>query len=378
MRIGGTSIPEPRETENSAAEFNTSDYFNSSFTLPAISTHQARTNWAGLERKDTNEPGPLASARTAIRAGKYDTAASLIQDGLHQPSTALRGAFHTLAAIHAWRVGNLVAAKQYAQRCHHSACARVVDYAVDFEQLGHPQLDGLPQAVRAAASENEEAGAFALGVQARVRAAWGEPNPARGLIDALHKYQQGADEILLALAEIDPSQAAQALREVGLHHWRGAAIRGYIEGLHLQDTDRITAAAGAFEDLGELLVAARAYHAAAKATNEPRIGNRLRERAQALCITIGADRLLATILRERRQRREAGSLRIPESQRFASNAGLTRRQREVAELIARGEAVRNIAHQLHLSDGTVRNVIAEIRGHYGGVRLVELRALLGE
>jgi DNA-binding CsgD family transcriptional regulator len=231
-------------------------------------------------------------------------------------------------------------------------------------------------------------GATALAVQARIRAARREPQPQRGLIAAIRlvgerRLRFGWEDLLMALAEISPAGAAQALVELdGL--WptgpRADAARLYIDGW-LAGSDgfgHLIAAGKAFESLPEPITAGAAFHAAARSAPTTADGHRWRSRAALLYRSVGADRSMASVLRDRQLRRNGGTAFVPASQRYLVNPGLTPREHEVAALAARGLTAQEIGDRLCISVGTARNHIARIREKLGGVPKRRLPDLLSE
>jgi DNA-binding CsgD family transcriptional regulator len=69
---------------------------------------------------------------------------------------------------------------------------------------------------------------------------------------------------------------------------------------------------------------------------------------------------------------------MPKSQRYAVHAGLTPRELEVAELARRGLTGKEIAAQLCIAEGTVRNHLLRIREKLGGIPKRRLGELLDD
>jgi DNA-binding CsgD family transcriptional regulator len=333
-------------------------------------------------------------ALTAAGLGDYGQAARVARQG----SAVSRGtvADRTFAAIEAfvcWRRGELAEAAERAAEVVAApgrpayAVVRLVIAACDLERAPRPEPAQLDGAVRRLATVSEQLSATALGVQARVRAARREPQPARALVPALARARQrerrfGWEDLVVALAELDPEQAAGALAELG-DLWpvgaRARAARQYVDGLVAGPAGYpvLVAAGEAFLALPEPLTAGRALHAAAAVAPDVRAGNALRRQAIEVYRAAGADRSLAGVLRDRRLHRSAGSPRLPADQRYAVSAGLTPREHEIAVLAQRGLTAREIAAELSLSAGTVRNHLLHIRQKFGGIpkrRLAELLA----
>jgi DNA-binding CsgD family transcriptional regulator len=174
------------------------------------------------------------------------------------------------------------------------------------------------------------------------------------------------------LAELAPDEAGEVLTDLW-DFWpvgpRPAVQRLFAEAL-IGQNDTYPAfieVADRFEANGEFHPAARAMaHASrvAPSGGESLVAHR---RALDLYRLTDAERGLATLLRDRRIRREPGTPTIPESQRHAVNAGLTARERQVTELAAEGLTGREIAAHLGISEGTVRNHLQHARQKLGGL-----------
>ena len=97
----------------------------------------------------------------------------------------------------------------------------------------------------------------------------------------------------------------------------------------------------------------------------------MRQEAAELFRSVGAERSLAALLRGAAGVRAAG-LRIPESQRFAGNPGLTKRESEVALLASRGYTAAEIAASLHVAERTVYVHLQAVKAKLGVRRKSEL------
>jgi DNA-binding CsgD family transcriptional regulator len=261
----------------------------------------------------------------------------------------------------------------------------VVRTAGTTETARQPTTDGLTPAVDRLTLESEQIAAFSRRVQATVRRLHREPQPFRGLAAALDLALRrgrrfGWEDLAVALCETNLPQGRRVLADVD-DRWptgpRAEASQRYVAGLMAgsRGHDALCESAEAFAALPEPLSAGRAFHAAARVAPDVATGNRLRERAVELLQGCGADRSLATVLRDRRLRRTGSSPRIPESQRNAPSAGFTQREHEVAALAQRGLTGQEIADELSISLGTARNHLYRIREKLGGVpkrRLIEM------
>jgi DNA-binding CsgD family transcriptional regulator len=136
------------------------------------------------------------------------------------------------------------------------------------------------------------------------------------------------------------------------------------------------AAAETFLQLPEPGTAGRLLHRAARVAGTRREGNKLCVRAVEALRQAGDERSVAAVLRDRTLHR--GSSYTPIPQQFAGTAtgGLTSREREVAELAARGLTAQEIAEELALSVWTVRHHLQRAREKFGGVPKRKLSQLL--
>ena len=335
-------------------------------------------------------------ALTATGLGAYQEARRALAEG----EWVARGEqwtrmFKALAAIVDYRCGELRTAVERATSAtadatgprpdRASAIGIVVRAAGTTETARQPDTEGLTPAVERLTIESEQIAAFARRVQARIRRLQREPQAHRGLAGALDLALRrgrrfGWEDLAIALCETNLPLCRRVLGDLD-ERWptgpRAEAARHYVAGLLAGEAGHRTLveSAEAFAALPEPLSAGRAFHAAARTAPDVTTGNRLRERAVEILQGCGADRSLASVLRDRRLRRTASSPRIPESQRNAPSIGFTRREHQVAALAQRGLTAREIAAELSISPGTARNHLFRIREKLGGVpkrRLVEM------
>jgi DNA-binding CsgD family transcriptional regulator len=329
-------------------------------------------------------------ALTATGLGSYAIAARVVNEG----AALARGlrwerTFAAVEAVIALRRGELTSAASAAARAvddtgEAGAIGAVVTAACAYQR--EARLDGvaLELAVPRVVAASEQLGAFALTEQARSRAVRREPQPHRGLLDALDTARQrgrrfGWEDLVVVLAEIRPAEAEVVMAGLG-SLWpagrRALTARRYAEGLLSGDASALVDAGEEYLALPEPISAGQAFHAAARVAPDVEEGNRLRLRAMELFRETGADRSLAAVLREGRVRRSRVP-KIPASQRNVVHAGLTPREHEVAVLAQKGLTGREIAARLSLAEGTVRNHLLRIRAKFGGVpkhRLGEILA----
>jgi DNA-binding CsgD family transcriptional regulator len=326
--------------------------------------------------------------------GRYSEAAMAFAEGVAVAhGKAWVSMFSVGEAFVHWRTGNLTAALDAVEGAqdgagpHGGPLTAVIRTACTFERDRRPDISSLADAVDVVSAASWQLGATALAIQARIRAARREPQPQRGLLDAIRLVRRreqrfGWEDLIMALAEISPPSARQALTELdGL--WpvgdRAEAAHHLVSGLlgGSGAARQLVAAAEAFEALPEPISAGVAFHAAARVASRKVEGNRWRGRALHLLQASGAHRAAAAVLRDRQLRRHAGTTSIPETQRYLVNPGLTPREHDVANLAARGLTAQEIGDRLHISTGTARNHIASIRRKLGGVPKRRLPDLLG-
>jgi DNA-binding CsgD family transcriptional regulator len=430
LALAGLSCPRPNDPDSIAAEYHVRvardairlarESGDPEAIAACAGTLAAGESYLGLESalarwQHAAEEMPAATSIHAAEAisvnyanwvlaatgrGEYATARRALHEGRALArGIAWRRTFGALETLIYWRTGSfddaVVAAHAVTTRgpavgpaVRASAMATVISSAISFERERRPNISGLAEAVAQVSQESDLLAAVAQAVQARIRAIRREPDPHRGLVTALsaavrRKRRFGWEDLAITLSEIAPSKARQVLPTVeGL--WspgrRSDAARKYADGLleGVAGYPLLLAAADAFLALPEPLAAATALHAAARVAPTVTVGNRLRIRALSLYGSVGAERSIAAVLRERSMHRGAGAARLPVSQRNRVHPGLTLRERQVAELVRRGLTAQEISAELSLSVGTVRNHIARIRDKFGGVTKRQLAGLLGD
>jgi DNA-binding CsgD family transcriptional regulator len=162
----------------------------------------------------------------------------------------------------------------------------------------------------------------------------------------------------------DPARVREPLRELAGRS-QGRLVDGYArhaDAAATRDPDELVDAAGQFEALGALLLAAEtataAGHAYVRAGN-PRTAARLHSRSTALA-------------------RRCEGARTPALLAASTTVPLTRREREVAVLAARGDTSKEIAGKLHLSIRTVDNHLQSAYTKLGVSRRADLAGALGD
>jgi DNA-binding CsgD family transcriptional regulator len=307
--------------------------------------------------------------------------------------------FHCLKALHLWRVGKWDLAVEQAQKASAgvsrpevTAMAVTIQTAIAFERDPHPVVDPL---VGAAASllelADEQWGAVAQSILMRIRAARREPRPERGLNSLLSLIagtgvRIGWDDLLPTVASIDTSLYRRSLNLLGGLQPAGARAevsslfaRG-LGGLQENDEDAaetLLEAARLYESLPDPFFAAKAYEAAARAHS--RRGQRAGEervRAAEIYRDIGADRSLAHLLRSSGNTRALDGFRVPPTQAHAGAPGLTRREREIAELARQGYTTREMAALLGISPTTAKKHLERVKAKLQVKRKSDLVRLL--
>jgi hypothetical protein len=279
-------------------------------------------------------------ALTATGLGEYDLAARVVNDG----AALARGlrwerTFAAVEAVIALRRGELSLAAEAAARAvddtgEAGAIGAVVTAACAYER--GPHLDGasLDRAVPLVVEASEQLGALAVTEQARLRAVRREPRPHRGLLTALETARRrgrrfGWEDLVVVLAEIRPAEARVAVAELG-RLWpagrRAAIARRHVEALLSGDTDALVRAGEEYLTLPEPLSAGRAFHAAARLSEDATEADRLRVRAMEVFRATGADRSLAAVAREGRPRRGHDLPKISAGQCDVARAGRTSRE----------------------------------------------------
>lgn len=333
-------------------------------------------------------------ALTAWQHGDYALASTVTSEAkvLARGPTWSRK-FGGVRALVAWRTGNLGAVEETALSTRVAASDELEPLAAI--ALGAGQLERQGRVSSAVVDDaldriflDEQMSWQALAVQADIRAIRNEPRPLRALPTVVDQVcdlgaRFGWEDVVLVMArhQLDLARAAMSrLEPLWPSYPRGRLVHEFVAGL-LAETrgfDRLCAAAQGFEELGEPVTAGQAWHAAARVAHTVSDGNRLLERAVDLLERSGAERSLAAVLRERRLHRRPGHNQVPESQRFATTAALTTREREVAELAARGLTTQEIADELHISRSTANHHVLKVRQKLGGVPKRKLAEILGQ
>lgn len=329
-------------------------------------------------------------AAIAWQHGDYPLASAIAKEGrvLSRGATWERY-YDGLDALGSWRTGHLseVSAILAAiPRERQDGSLLLAQAALELEQGRRLSTGTIDKAVELL-SLDLQIMLQARALQAQIRAARHEPDPTRDLGAVFTQVSHlelrfGWEDAMLAFARLRPKAARHALDRLQ-HLWpsypRATHMHRFVNGL-VPDGAGFTSlceAAEGFSDLGERITAGQAMHAAARLAPSIAEGNRLRRQAIELFQACGADRSLAAVVRERRTHRGEGHVPIPESQRHVPHAGLTEREREVAQLAARGLTAQEISLELGISVGTARNHLLKVREKFGGVakrRLVELLA----
>lgn len=261
----------------------------------------------------------------------------------------------------------------------------IVCAALDLERARRIRAD-LSDVVVTATRSSTQLTWLARAVQARMRIARNEPNPTRDLHDVIELAVQtetrvGWEDALLVLAEHDPSAGAEAFAAVA-DLWpdlpRATAARLACQGMlaGAAGYGDLQLAAAEFLRLPEPGTAGRILHRAALVAPTRREGNALRLRALELLRQAGDERAAAAIVRDRALHRGRAYTPIPTQFAGTLTGGLTAREREVAQLAARGLTAAEIAESLSLSVWTVRHHIQRAREKLGGIPKRRLGASL--
>lgn len=329
---------------------------------------------------------------TAFAHGDYALGSQVLQEGselAHGPGWRRR--YDEVAALVAWRMGLFDRARRLAQSSHRSAdadwthIAGIVLAAQDLETSAKLETTLIDETVSQQIFDIQMRW-LALVVQAKIRVARREPSPLRDLPQIIDEaatigMRMGWEDALLVMAEHEPDlalESAERLADLWPSYPRGVMVRDLVEGLlsKAHGYAAIGEAAEAFLTLPEPVTAARAMHAAARVAPTVAEGNALRRRAIELVQDARAERSLSEILRDRALHRGTSHVQIPPSQRQAVTAGLTKREREVAQLAARGLTAQEIADELHVSLATARHHLQRVREKFGGVPKRKLAILL--
>lgn len=339
-------------------------------------------------------------AMAATATGAYGDAERVIRDGLALCRTPFwKTALHGVATIERWRTGNWDQAVAEAHRAlaghgrpQIQVLVRGIASDIAFERERRPDIAPLVDAATELAKwQDEELGSIAWAMLARARASRREPQPTRGadaIVDLIvaSRIQVGWEDLLVGLARVSPRACEAAMDRLGTLRPRGAraeACLAYVAGLVASARrtpgadDLLIAAAERFEALPEPFNAAGALEAAARVrVREARRAGELRRRAAHLYKELGADRSLAVLLREAGTTTALKEFRVPPAQRQAASPGLTKREREVAELARRGFTTAQIAEQLHVAPATAKKHLEKVKVKLGVRRKSELvRAL---
>lgn len=335
-------------------------------------------------------------AHTAYGHGDYALAARVAREGkLLAHGTTWQRKFAAVEALVLWRTGDLEEAARLARAARSgrpqmsTGMAGIVLGAVALEREGRPDPKVLEDSL-GHIEFDEQMLWLAYAVRASMRVARQEPFPLRDLRPALEQASRmgvrfGWEDLALVIALEDPREGREVLEEMA-DLWpvnpRGAAMRlaveGLVAGVEGNGHHRVVEAAELFAGLPEPVTAGRLLHAAAALAPDMATGNALRRRAIEIFQAHGADRSLATVLRDRSLHRGADLPAVPASQRLVATAGLTAREREVATLAAQGLTAQEIAESLHISIGTCRNHLLRVREKFGGVPKRKLAQLLAE
>ncbi len=333
-------------------------------------------------------------AHTAYGHGDYELATRVAREGklLAHGATWARK-FAAVEALVLWRTGAFdpaVASARLARAGRPqmaTGMAGIVLGAVALEREGRPDPKVLDDAL-GHIEFDEQMLWLALAVRATQRVARQEPSPLRDLRQALEQAARmevhfGWEDLVLVMAHEDPDEAREVLAQMA-PLWpvnpRGTAVRVAVEGLvrGREGHTLLLEAAERFLGLPEPVTAGRLLHAAGVVAPDAATGNQLRRRAIELFQAHGAERSLATVLRDRSLHRGRDLPSVPASQRLVATAGLTAREREVATLAAQGLTAQEIAEQLHISLGTARNHVLRVREKFGGVPKRKLAQLLAD
>lgn len=329
--------------------------------------------------------------------GRYDEADAALREWTGE--RALRAASNQREAVLRWRRGEWDAAVAAAERgevdrASARATATAVAAMVSFERDRRPDVTPLAEAAAFLVADWDELWApLAVACLAEVRAIRREPRPERGVAELLRRIRSsgavvGWEDLLTVPALLTGplgARLAALIEDVRPVGPRGDAAVPFALGVRASAAgddgaaDLLVASAEAFLALGEPYPAARAYVAAASARRaRGRRAGDLRIRAATLFRDIGADRSLAALLRTSSGSRALEGFRVPAGQRHAATAGLTERERDVADLARWGLTAREIADRLGIADSTVRTHLERVKAKLGTRRARDLVRLLGD
>lgn len=333
-------------------------------------------------------------AFTAIGFGDLEQAARVVGRGrLTARGEGWAARFASIEAFLLWRRGDLDGALAAVEAARHPGPDRPTDFwpmvaaGVAYERDRHLDVSRLAEALPEIGRFSRQVAATAAGVLALSRHARGEPRATREVEAVLDRVRDeelrfGWEDALVALALVRPERAAERLADLS-DLWpenpRATALRDLVEGLTGAEDALalLLAAAEALQALPEPVTAGWAWRAAAHLAPDVATGNGYRRRAVELFQRCGADRSLAAVVRDRRLPRDAGHVAVPPSQARAVTAGLTVREREVALLAGQGLTAAEIAEELHIGVGTVRNHLMRVRAKFGGLPKRRLGQALG-
>lgn len=336
----------------------------------------------------------------ALDYGLYPEAEKVLRDGARLWDNPFwKEFFHCMKAIWLWRVGRWDEAAEEATRAQAgvsrpevAATSTVIWAAIGFERNSRPDIRPLTAAVNSLIDlSDEQWGSLAQSILMRIRAARREPQPERGLSSLVRLILStgvriGWDDLLPAVAELDPALCRQTLallgevRPVGK---RADASLAYMQGLlavgdTAADAEELFAqAALLYEALPDPYFRAKALEGAAGARlrSGKRDGGSLVEAAE-IYSDLGADRSLASLLRRFRTLRALDTFRIPSSQAHAGAPGLTPREWEVANLARQGYTARAIGENLGISAVTAKKHLERVKTKLSVERKSDLVRLL--
>jgi len=296
--------------------------------------------------------------------------------------------FDGAIALVDWRTGALRTVPSAEVVDDWGALGSIVAAAVELETARKPATTHADAAADTVQRRSQQLKWLALAIQARLRVVRNEPAPLRGLGDFTDEAAQaeircGWEDAAMVLAEHEPATAGVLLRKLDdlwADHPRALACRAVVDSL-LDKRDRfggLVEAADVFAGLPEPVTAGRTLHLAASVAPSVTEGNHLRRRAVDLLRQAGADRSLAAVLRDRTLHRGSSHEAIPDQLKGVVTGALTRREREVAVLAAKGLTAQEIATELSISVWTARHHVQRVREKLGGVPKRKLGQLLAE
>jgi DNA-binding CsgD family transcriptional regulator len=333
----------------------------------------------------------------ALAYGAYDQARRLLEPGSFVDGKDDSGDpfLHGVRVVYLWRRGRWDEALLEAEIAQNSvslpqvaSVACVVQTAISLERDRRPDLSELEHATLHLTDLVEEHWApFAHSILMQARATRREPNPARGLISLCQMVIRsgvriGWDDLLPSAADVDAKKCEQLLDSLGEQLPVGKRAeaslllaKARIDLAFGRPTAKAQAeaAAAAFEALGEPYAMAKALEAwghALKAAQRKPVD--CWRRAAEVYVSLGADRSLASLIRRSRDSRVLDEYKIPRTQAHSRAVGLTRREKEVAELAAEAYTAGEIAAELGISVRTVQNHLQRIKAELGVRRKTQL------